>query len=377
MKIVTDNLKNVSKMYSLMQTTAKDNYVGQFVYLDFENEKIKFMNNQAMLTNDLILEDKENHENMLIDGLKFFTLVEMYSSLTVVNDKFISPDGNEFYLPSGSADEFEPFKNDYDDWVDNKISMNEYTINILKNALLYMDQNGTELSALFITNDIAFASDRRKMLFSNFDNQVINDKDFNLPFGLIKLLLLMDYSTNIDCLIKTRTSSSGGKSFMIEHNDTNICYNSSVECKLPVDPCDDDFISTFYHDTNFTIKVSDLAESVKIFNNFFKKETNPVCKWVFETDHINFSVVGNESTDGQIDYKLPISEISDIEYLKDKECYFYFNILKFVLNVCYSLNLEKVLVRFKDEASTIFFGTPVGFEKTSYMVSVLINKDSL
>lgn len=375
MKIVTNNLKLVQKVWTTVRNTGILPY--QYVYIDFDNDTIKFMNEQCYVKAQLVLVDKENHTPMFIEGAKFFSLVNSYEFLTVDGDSFISQDGNKFVLPALSNDmEFPDFS--FDDWESKTVDFSDSLKIILSASQEYIDKQESSFSTLFFQDGVGIALNKRRMFFAETHDAACTG--FNFPLDVIRVITALGIEGQVE--LQTRTATNGSCMIQFEVEGILFRYTTSSEYKLPVDPFSDKFMSSFYHDNCFYFERNKLNEAVKFISDYFKGFKDIVCKSVFHTlDEAGAPLAEpylqiTLKYQGELNYKVPLISVTDPAYFDGKIVSFYIDTYKSIISTLGAYGVEMIKARFQQGKPGIMFtdGADGAEESRIYLVHIIVEE---
>lgn len=381
MKIITENLKSLSKIWSMMRKQGMRVY--EYVYIDFDNRKIKFIDEQTLVIVDLALVNYSAHEPMYVEGSKFFSLVGAYDAIEVKDDDltFYTSDGNKFTLPQIDVADASFPDDDYNDWNVQKIDFSEEFNKIISSSLNYVDSDiNSEFSTLYFVSGYAVALDQYKMFFAKLPASFTGE--FNFPYQFIKIITALKLEGTID--FNFRLLSNEAVMVEFTYNGIRIRFSSSAKYQLPVDPLDPDFQKQFNHDNYFIVNKNQLNSSVNFLGEFLKDVTDVICtcKFVSVDDSDNpldepyLRIDSNYS--GEVSYKIPIKEFSDAVYFNDKTLVLYLNIFRSVISTLSNYNTEDILVRYEDGQPAVYFAnadnTRTGISDDVYVIHTVIQE---
>lgn len=358
MRILTNNLKTVYKLWSLIRVRGVQ--LNEYVYLDFKAKKLGFYNSTSSVKVDLHLEDNDgnglSHRNMFIDGSKFFSLVQFYDYIDLdEDDVFYSSTGDKFIIPELS-DEPAIADQEYSDWKKMDVDFTPELNKKLSIASTYVDPDDKSgFSALFVHKGDLIACNRFRMLFAETDNGM-NSSDFDLPIDLLKILISMNMQGSVRLLI--RTTDTGAKMMEVSYGDIWLRYGSSSRFELPFDPDSEDFHSTYDHNNYFSVALSDVDEAVRFLSSFYNDIQNTVCNLVFNTeDPENMSLVFHLSYEsgGTSDYRVKISSCSDPSYFEGKSAFMYLSFIRNAIGVLSQYEVEEVRITYEEDAPAMAF----------------------
>lgn len=381
MKIVTENLKPLSKIWSMMRKQGMRVY--EYVYIDFDNRKVKFIDEQTLVVIDLALTDYSAHEPMYVEGSKFFSLVGAYDTLEIKDNDltFYTSDGNKFTLPQIDIADASFPDDDYNDWNVQQIDFSEEFNRLITSSLNYVDSDiNSEFSTLYFVSGYAVALDRYKMFFAKLAPSFTGE--FNFPYQFIKIITALRLEGPVDFSFRLLSNEA----VMIEftYNGTRVRFSSSAKYQLPVNPLDPDFQKQFNHDNYFIVNKNQLNSSVNFLSEFLKDVTDVICtcKFVSVDDSGNpldepyLRIDSNYS--GEVSYKIPIKEFSDAVYFNDKTLVLYLNIFRSVISTLSNYNTEDILVRYEDGQPAVYFAnaenTRTGISDDVYVIHTVIQE---
>ena len=381
MKIITENLKPLSKIWAMMRKQGMRMY--EYVYIDFENRKVKFIDEQTLIVVDLALSDYEEHEPMFVEGSKFFSLIGAYEALEV-KDKdltFYTSDGNKFTLPQIDIADASFPDDEYDDWNIQVIDFSDEFRRLIASSLNYVDSDiNSEFSTLYFISGYAVALDDHKMFFAKLPASFTGE--FNFPYQFIKIMSALKLDGQID--FKFRELSN--EAVMIEFiwNGIQVRFSSSAKYQLPVDPLDADFQKQFNHDNYFIIDKNQLNSSVNFLGEFLKDVTDVICTCKFVSIDNNGNVIDepyiriDSNYSGEVSYKIPIKEFSDASYFNDKILVLYLNIFRSVISTLSNYDTEDILIRYEEGKPAVYFAdaknTHNGVNDDVYVIHTVIDE---
>ena len=381
MKIMTDALRRLIKIWAIMRKQGMRAY--EYVYIDFNAHKIKFMDEQSLIEADLALADYEEHDPLYVDGSKFFSLVNAYSSLEISQNSsvFITEDGNKFNLPQlNIADAAFP-DDGYSDWTVQPIDFSSEFCRLMSSSLNYVDPDpNSEYSTLYFVSGHAVALDETKMFFAKLPNGFTMESDF--PYQFVKMITAM----KLEGLVEFRSRQLSNGAMMIEfvYDGIHLRYASSAKYSLPVDPLDPGFRSQFEHENYFIVDRNQLNSSVNFLGEFLKDVSDVICNCRFITLDQNGDVLDEpymqiDSTySGEVSYKIPIKEFSDALYFNGKVLVLYLNIFKSVISTLSNYGAEDILVRYEEGKPAVYFAdannTKTGIDDSVYVIHTVIGE---
>ena len=355
----------------------------EYVYIDFNAHKIKFMDEQSLIIVDLGLSDFEEHEPIYVDGSKFFSLVGAYDSLEIKADDstFYTSDGNKFNLPQLDIADASFPDDDYTDWNIQTIDFTNEFNRLIVSSLNYVDSNiNSEFSTLYFMSGYAVALDEHKMFFAKLPSSFT--VNCNFPYQLIKIITALRLENEVE--FKFRELSN--EAIMIEfiYNGIQIRFSSSAKYSLPVDPLDPDFQSQFNHNNWFIVDKNQLNSSVNFLGEFLKDVTDVICTCKFVSLDENDNVLDepylqiDSNYSGEVSYKIPIKEFSDASYFTGKTLILYLNIFKSVVSTLSNYDTEDILVRYEEGKPTVYFANAKnmqdGNEDDVYVIHTVIDE---
>lgn len=382
MKIMTEALRPLIKVWSLMRKQGMRAY--EYVYIDFDNAKIKMLDEQSFITANLPLSDYEQHEPVYVEGSKFFSLVNAYDSIEIKSNDttFYSEDGNTFNLPQLNIIDAAFPEDVYNDWIDQKIDFTAEFNNMLLSSLNYVDPDiNSEFSTLYFQSGIAVALSDIKMFFEKLPGITSN---FNIPYPLIKIILALRLENSVN--FKFRELSNEAMMIEFEYNGVVVRFSSSAKYQLPVDPLDPNFRQQFDHNNYFIVDKNQLNESVNFLGEFLKDVSDVICTCQFVTydsagnklDNPYIRIDSNYS--GEISYKIPIKEFSDIDYFNGKKLVLYLNIFKSVITTLSNYKTESILVKYEEGMPAVYFSNAENLknnvEDNVYIIHTVIDENS-
>lgn len=345
MKIQTTNLKDFRKIYDLTKRTGNAYY--DHIYLDFEKETLTFMNDSAIVKIKMDIEDKDdNQENLFVDGSKFFFLVSTYEYLTVKKKSFYSPQNNRFALQ---------VLNESLDLPDNKErEWNQVIITFTEefNRYLAMSKDYLELSAdtsLFFEKGYMISLSENR--FFQAKTELDPESSFDLPVEVVRIIESLKARDDDSCVLKYRTTESGGKIYEILYKDLTYNFVSSYDSELPFDPFDPDFVSSFKHDNFLDLDLSSFLETVRTLDLYVRDSSSSHCEIKFLEDSIMFYL----SDEGEVEYNQPVDSYSDFEQFRDNSFWISLNRLKIALSSLNAKKYEKIRIRYKEDGDMIYF----------------------
>jgi len=383
MKIITENLKQLSKIWAMMRKQGLRAY--EYVYIDFDNHKVKFMDEQTLVTVDLALSDYEAHEPMYVEGSKFFSLVGAYESIEVKDDDltFYTSDGNRFILPQIDVADASFPDETHDDWIFQTIDFSDEFNKLVSSSLNYVDSDvNSEYSTLYFISGYAVALDEFKMFFAKLPSSFT--AEFNLPYQLIKIILALRLEGQVNFSFRELSNEA----IMIEflYNGVQVRFSSSAKYQLPVDPLDPMFQKQFNHENYCIINKNQLNSSVNFLSEFLKDVSDVICTCKF----ISLDDDGNELNEpymqidsnysGEVSYKIPIEEFSDASYFNGKVFLLYLNIFRSVISTLSNYGVEDILIRCEEGKPAVYFAnaenTRNGLDDEVYVVHTVISEST-
>lgn len=359
MRIKTENLKPVYKVWS--QVRVKGSPLYENVFLDFENRTIGFKNEQATVKASLELEDNDgkglSHRSMLIDGSKFFSLVQFYDYVDLSeDDTFYSSLGDAFKIPELEGEEIDLADQDFDDWSVYSVSFTPELNKKLIQSFNYIDASeNSDFSALFVHQGTLVGCTRFKMFLAETDNG-LSDAEFSIPIPLLRLINSMAMQGEVD--LKVRNNSAESKMIEFSYGNIWIRYGASGRYVLPIDPESEDFHSTYDHPTYFTVNLFELDEAVRFLASYFNDVPSVVCRMEFDTSDEKAMAmtlhVGYELS-GSTDYKVKIASCSDLEYLNGKSCPIYLSYIRSAINIFSQYDVEEMRITYDKDAPALGF----------------------
>lgn len=380
MKIITENLRQLSKIWAIMRKQGMKAY--EYVYIDFDSKKLKFVDEQSLIVSDLAIAEQEEHEPMYVEGSKFFSLVNAYDNIEVKpNDlTFYTSDGNKFVLPQLDIADASFPDEEYTDWTIQNIDFTSDFNRLISSSLNYVDSDiNSEYSTLYFIKGYAVALTDIKMFFAKLPASFT--ADCNFPYPLIKIITSLKLENNVEFKFR-----DVGDSAMIEFTYNGVCvrFASSAKYQLPVDPLDPDFQRQFNHDNYFIVNKAQLNSSVNFLGEFLKDVSDVICTCKFITldengnqlDEPYIRIDSNYS--GEVSYKIPVKEFSDFTYFNGKTLVLYLNIFKSVISTLSNYNVEDILVRYEEGMPAVYFAnaenTKNGIEDEVYVIHTVINE---
>jgi hypothetical protein len=344
MIIKTKNLKQFKKTFDVLKDNTSPFY--EFVYLDFEKEKLIFRNERVVVSIDLELEEKTDEKNFYVSGSKLFFIISSYDKILLKDEVFYSTDSGKFKIPTMKEEGVFPYLEDYEYSI-GRILFNSEFQKELRTASDFLDKEETSpFSALFFEKGRMFAISPAK-----FFNSRINDLisfDFYIPTSIVRLF----YSLDIDEEVEVKKKKSGdGFVMQLEGSDFYI-YFSIPSFELPIDPFSEDFKESFFHENTISFPRNELFASIKFLNDFLKDSKGSYCRIKFSTREekaIEFYL----PADGEVYYKAPVSFSSDHNYFNNKELWISLLDLRTIVN---SLKKEEdIIMRYEQDAPSVMF----------------------
>lgn len=356
MRIMTQNLKPVQRIWTQLRIRGVPYY--EYVLLDFANKTLGFMNDLATVKVNLNLEDNDGkgleHRNMFVDGSKFFSLVSFYSYIDLDGDTFYSPSGDKFLLTELKEDISLPDQ-EYNDWEEHIINFTPELNKQLTLATLYVDSDTqSDFSTLFIHEGSLIACNPYRMFFGDTKAD-FGQAEFNIPYNLLKLITSLGMSGEVSLL--TRSAASGTSWVQISYKDIWLRFGCSTRFSLPFDPEDQDFISTYKHDTTFKIHTLYLDSAVKFLSQYFNEIPNAICHCCFETANPSNKslVIHLQYESGTTDYRVPIEETSNDLFFDGQSFFMFLSSIKSALGILTQYGTDLIEISFDPEAPAMSF----------------------
>lgn len=349
MKILTTNLKDYKKVFEIVKQSGTRLY--ESVYLDAENDRIVFMNDNTVVQIAATMEKDEGEqvEPFFVDGVKFFFLVESYDILNVKGTTFFSPTGDKFALPSFKEDIELPDFGGEGSWTSVPMNFSEQLQLDFKTALDYVEPGETEYSSLFFEGKKMLTLSKTKFFQTSLENSV---KSFNIPHYFVRLLAVMNLEGKGEFRYK---SINDAFRVFFKMRDLEVVLSTSSSNSLPIDPESSEFREAFYHDEWVQLPVRSTLESIKFLSSLTGEPTTTHVRLSFggegEDSHMMFGIQ-NES---DISYKTPVEKFSDPSYFEENELWISLDSLRRALSHFGMRKILSVIVRFEEGAPAIYF----------------------
>lgn len=358
MRILTDNLKSVRKVWNQVKVASMDYY--DHVYLDFDNKKLAFRNDQIIVRVDLNLEDNDGngftHRNMYINGAKFFSLVQFYDYIDLdEKDIFYSSLGDKFQIPE-IEEEFPENMLSFDDWEKYMIDFNPEINKELNTAYSYVDlDESSDFSALFLYKGSIIACTRYKFFLGKAGNGLAK-ADISIPLPLLKIITSLEMEGEIP--FRCHRNDDGSLIIEFTYNGMWLRYGASSRYALPFDPDSDDFKSTYDHDNFIKVNLDKLNEVISMLSIYYVDVKDSITSIFFDlTDpsdkKLVFSVSYEQS--GNVEYKIPIEMTTDDSYFEGKQINIYISFLKNAISAMKSFDVKDIFITYEDEAPAVAF----------------------
>lgn len=347
MKILTKDLKQYSKLFEKIRI-QKHLYYGA-VFLDIENDFLYFQNRESAVRIPLLLNEKDPNIKSIniIDGEKFFYLVNNYDHIIYDGKSFISADGNKFNF-SKSEDVYEiPNFDSSNDWSSINMDFNADLLFHIRNASLYADINDSPMSGLFFENNKLIAIQPSKFYQAEI-NQFSDEISF--PLNFIKILSSLSFPS-----VEIFYKKVGNTFQYIVSNEISIKFSSNSKLSIPVSIDNPDFIASYNHPTYLTVDKSILLQSIRFLDPFSKDIVNSkaLIKFYPSLNEMQFIINDNSNN---VEYNIPVEFYSDHSYFKDAEMYFSIQSLNSILS---SFNKDKIFIFFDKNKPAVKFSTDI------------------
>jgi hypothetical protein len=366
MILFTSNLKPFSKIFNLVKISGNAYY--DHVFLDFRKKKMSFYTDTTSVRIDLVIEGDKDVDYLYVDGLKFFFLVNTYSSLTIKKGKFYSEKGDKFSLPLLEEDLAFSLEEDYD--LDVKtIKFTEDVLSDLEICKEFLDKDQS-FPAVFFEQDNFIALSQMKYIQA--PSGLPSTTSFSIPVAVIRVLLSLGIAKDTEIDFRMKSTPNGGQIIEFNYKDLFYKFSSSSDISLPTDPYAEDFTSSFEHEEFFRVKTKEFLEAVKVLSSFSNSDISH-CRIDFENEK---SIKIKLLSDSEIDYSLTVEDYSDSEYFIEKSFWISLFGLSSAVNSFSKKKVDEIQIHYSSDAPAIKMLDATDSKKI-FIVQTLIEEPNL
>ena len=366
MKIDTRNLLRYRKIYGM--TKVVGNIYFSYVFLDFEKKLLSYQNETTIVSIDLIIEgENEKEKNLFVDGEKFFYLVQKYESLEVRDSQFFTPDGHRMILPS--IDEEMELPQEVDgDWNHVSFLFDKALISNLSVASSYLEKE-LDMPALFFDKGKMFILS--SIRYFQADSGLDEEKTFLFPKEIVSMLKSIGLQDGDSAIVYYQETSNGGLIVEVTCGTLHYRHATSSQFEPSVDPLSEDFKENFLHEDYVVFPVKEINRELTFLSALLKDFVSPTCNFSFEEDGENLSLRIIIQNNIEVEKLLPILRFSDKKKLVDRGFWILLDSMSMALRELHMKGVSEAIIRYDEEASTIFLADPSEEEKF-FLVHALV-----
>lgn len=356
MKILTEGLRGLSKVYGLMRVQGNVYY--ENVYLDFGARTITWQNATSVFRTRLEAtgSDVDEMKPVFISGSRFFALVSSTDELEYDGEFFVS-NGNRFRLETLNDEVTFPLST-YDDWKETTLNFTPELQRHLDLAVDYIEKDANSpFSALFFTNGKMVALNRQR--FYIVDVSSSTQEDLVLPFEMLRLINTMNITGSAVLRVRKTTSSD---ILELEYGQSTIRMAGSSEYRLPVDIFSDAFRSTYTFDEYVTLDSSAMLSALNFLNTYLSDRRLSYCNVTAHTLDENGTplaepYMGLEFSYGTdiVRYRVPILDTYNAAEMNGKQFCMYLSVLKQAFSTLSANGAQKIMMRYRDRSVVVYF----------------------
>lgn len=349
MKIFTQNLREYSKLFEKIHLSKNAEYGS--VHLDFKNSLLSFRNEISIVQIDMILENTETDSKnvFIIDGEKFFFLVNSYDFLIYKDGSFHSPANDKFTLMQNEG-EFENnnVKDVSDDYEEISSVFLPSTIGYIKKALLHILPEELNLNGIFFDNGNLISLQKSRIFQAKTPEVQLS---LSIPSELIRIIFLFPDIEKIKFYRKSLSETESYK--LIYNNELALQFSSSSNLNLPISVDDEAFKASYSHENYFMLNKLRFQEVLKFLEPFAREviSTKLTFKFLPETSQIEIEIVDQYNN---VDYKIPVEEFSNPEYFEDQEINLSLSILSIIAS---QIEGENIIIHYDSEKPAMKFAS--------------------
>jgi len=258
-KLKTSSIK-VNRRLLASFVNAEDDYF-KFIYLDFEERKIRFRNSLVWGTLNVDFEGT-GVKNFFVDTQIFLNLCDRYSVLNIDEKMKFSSGSDKFIIPVLDTE------NNFDEFTIDNDRLSKFSsdrLQALKEASIFATEDEGELAGVKVTKDYIVASDFKMFYLST----IKSDKTFevNIPNYIVRLFSYVGADMPVSLYVEDSV-------FYVKlGNDIDLVCSELVDLDLP-EPLEGDFLEKYNHADHFVFNKSKMVEHIKFIYPFVKIEVN-------------------------------------------------------------------------------------------------------
>lgn len=357
--IRTENLREYRTLFNSI--SDKKAGVEGAVHLDFKEGIFSFRGPGAFFKTALYFQESDIEIDgvYVMEGEKFFAMIQNYDEVFFNGKIFTTEDGNRFHLNMLEGPGEYPHFEEGDDYIEAPFNYEE-----LKTPLYQIGNflNDPKDGQIFFHNDEMLAVYENNLV--RLRNYFSTEEDFSLPTKLFSIVeKLQSAMKNSPTLRMYKKEDSVLVHYSDEEDEkwNSLHYSLPANVDFPVDPDDPEFIENYDNEHFITVNGENFMNTLTFLDPFATGINNDTAyiKMQAKEGKMLFYISDDSNS---VEYNLPVEEFSDVDYFEQESMDISFKKLKNTLKalripISQEVNSWSVTMKYNVDGPTVTFSS--------------------